>query len=352
MRVLVTGGAGFIGSHLADALVAKGHEVVVLDNLSTGRLANLQRARATGRLRFVQGDVRDARRLRDALEGVDRIFHLAASVGVENVVRRPLESLMNNIQGAASVLQAAHEAGNLPTVLFSSSEVYGRGATGTLREDQGPVLGPTSVSRWSYAASKVVDEFFALFHHREHGLPVIVVRCFNTCGPRQVGRYGMVLPRLVEQALRGEPLTVYGDGRQTRCFSFVGDVVRGVLRLAEEPRAVGETFNIGSDEEVSIRDLATMVRHLAASASPIVFVPYEQVYGEGFEDVRRRRPDLTKIRSLTGFQPEVRLEALLAFTIREMAAEGGHPIPQPVRDYPWPEALRPFVGVNGARVPC
>ena len=351
MRILVSGGAGFIGSHLTDALAGRGHAVVVLDDLSSGSLENLRGALGTGRVEFHEGDVRDPEVLGEALEGVERVFHLAASVGVRNIIERPLHGLLNNVQGAAALLEACRRRGNVPLVLFSSSEVYGRGHGGLLREQDDTILGPTSVSRWSYAASKVVDEFLALNYHREHGLPVVIVRCFNTCGPRQIGRYGMVLPRLVGQALAGEPMTVYGDGRQSRCFSYVGDVVRGVLLLAGEPRARGEIFNIGNDEETTILDLARRIRVLTESRSEIRLVPYAEAYGNGFEDIRRRVPSLAKIRNLTGYEPQVGLGDLLVLTIRHIAGRMGVPIPGPVEDHRLPEVLLSPSGSSPAPIP-
>jgi UDP-glucose 4-epimerase len=344
MKILVSGGAGFIGSHLTDALVRQGHDVTVVDNLSTGRLENLQWALASGRVRFLRGDVRNRRLLREVLPGVERVFHLAASVGVRNIIRRPLKSLMNNIQGAASILQSCSELGGIKVVLFSSSEIYGKGRAGKLSEDSDSVLGATEVARWSYAASKVIDEFMALGYGADRGLPVVVVRCFNTCGPRQVGRFGMVLPRFIHRALRGEPLSVYGDGQQSRCFSYVGDVVRGVLLLADTPEAEGDVFNIGNDQETTILDLAERVIRLSASPSKIRMIPYTEVYGEGFEDVRRRVPSLERIHRVTGFRPMVDLETLLVLTIRDLAHRRGFPVPSPVLEYPLPELLRTAAG--------
>jgi UDP-glucose 4-epimerase len=321
MKLLVTGGAGFIGSHLTDALVNQGHDVTVLDDLSTGRLSNIQHLLDRDAIRFVRGSVLDESLVLELVSTVDRVFHLAAAVGVQRVVERSLESLLNNISGTEVVLRAAHEASVEKIVVFSSSEVYGKGGDRPLRETDDSVLGASCVSRWGYAASKAVDEFMALAYHREKQLPVVVVRCFNTCGPRQVGAYGMVIPRFVRQALDAEPMTVFGDGTQSRCFSYVGDVVRGVLMLSESKRAEGEVFNIGTDYEVTVLELAERIRTIAGSDSEIRRIPYHEIYDQPFEDVQRRVPDLAKISSTVGYRPEVDLDTLLERTIRHIQAE-------------------------------
>ena len=314
MHVVVTGGAGFIGSHLVEALLARGDAVTVLDNLSTGRIENLSPVRDHPRLRFVPGDARDARLFARLIKNTDAVFHLAAHVGVRRIVRHSVASLLNNVEGTIAVCAAASRA-RTRLVLFSSSEVYGKGRGEVLDERDDLVIGAPSVARWSYAAGKAVDESLALACHAEQGLPVTVLRCFNTCGPRQTDRYGMVLPTFIRQALAGAPLTVHGDGRQTRCFSYVGDVVRGALLLAASPAAIGEIFNVGNDEEVAIADLAAKIVAMTASASPIQQVPYERVFGATFEDVRRRVPSLEKIRAFVGYEPEVSLDGLLALTV-------------------------------------
>ncbi|MBU1700205.1 MAG: NAD-dependent epimerase/dehydratase family protein [Candidatus Eisenbacteria bacterium] len=352
MKILVSGGAGFIGSHLTDALVNQGHRVIVVDNLSSGRLANLKSARATGRAQFIRGNVKNRTLLRGLLPGVDLVFHLAAAVGVRNIIDRPLESLMNNLQGAASILEACHQSGGIKVVLFSSSEVYGKGLSAKLKESDDCILGPTSVMRWSYAASKVVDEFMALSYGKELGLPVVAVRCFNTCGPRQLGHFGMVLPRLILQALKGETMTVYGDGLQSRCFSFVGDVVRGVLMLAENPAAEGDVFNIGSDQETTVLDLAERIKTLTGSSSRVRLVPYADVYGRDFEDIRRRVPSLDKITHLTGYRPLADLDTLLLLTIRDIAKAKQLPLPESVTRSALPSVLS-YCGPDAPlRVPC
>lgn len=324
-HVLVTGGAGFIGSHLVDALIAEGESVRVLDDLSTGREENLSASLPTGRVRLIVGSVTDQEILEDAARGCDRIFHLAATVGVRRVLADPLGGLRNNILGTDAVLRAARRTKPLSLVIFSSSEVYGRTDGDTLSESTPSEIGPTSVPRWSYAAGKAVGEYLALGEHRRSGLPVTIVRCFNTCGPRQLGAYGMVIPSFLRQALLHETITVFGDGGQSRCFSYVSDVVRGVLALSMHESAQGEVYNIGTDEEVTIRGLAERIREVCDSRAAIRFVPYDEAYGPGFEDVLRRVPDLSKIRSAIDYQPECDLDQLLATTrewvYRQLAAK-------------------------------
>ena len=320
MKVLVTGGAGFIGSHLTDALVEREHDVSILDDLSTGRMQNIERLLETDRVTFVEGSVQDEPLVAELAHSVDRVFHLAASVGVRRVVERPLECLLNNISGTEIVLRAAHEQGVGKVIVFSSSEVYGKAGDRALCEDDDTVLGASSISRWGYAASKAVDEFLALAYYREKDLPVVIVRCFNTCGPRQVDDYGMVIPRFVQQALRGDRVVVFGDGNQSRCFSYVGDVVRGVMMLADSADAVGQIFNIGTDREVTIIELAQRICAITGSDSVIETVPYDRVYKEPFEDIRRRVPDLDKIRRVVGYQPEVDLDTLLRRTVEAVQA--------------------------------
>ena len=321
MRVLVTGGAGFIGSHRVDALLARGNEVWAVDDLSTGSLDNLKSAFGHTTFHFVEGSVMDPTVVGDLVPLVDEVYHLAAAVGVKFVLDNPLRSLLTNIRGTEVVLEAANQAGNKKVVLFSSSEVYGKGASIPFRESDDRLLGPTSVLRWSYAASKAVDEFLALGYYHERRLPVVVVRCFNTCGPRQSPHYGMVIPRFVERALADDPILVYGDGLQSRCFSSVHDVVRGVLMLADDPRAYGEVFNIGTMEEVSVGDLARRIKTLTNSRSTIESVEYEAIYGSRFEDMQRRVPDLAKIHALVGYEPQVTLDELLRETIEHVRSQ-------------------------------
>jgi UDP-glucose 4-epimerase len=301
MRFLVTGGAGFIGSHLCDALTADGHEVRVLDDLSTGRRENLAAAEARGRLTFLAGDVRDARLVRESVEGCDGVFHLAAAVGVRLIVEQPVRSIEVNIHGTETVLAAAADL-LVPVLVASSSEVYGKGVRCPFREDDDLLLGPTTVTRWSYAMGKAVDEHLALAYHRERGTHAVVARFFNTVGPRQIGRYGMVLPRFAEQALRGGPITVYGDGSQSRCFGHVGEVVAAVRALLAEPRAWGRVFNIGSPHEVTV--LAEKIRAIVGRKGvEILKVPFHEAYGPGFEDLGRRVPDVTRLKETIGFHP-------------------------------------------------
>ena len=317
MRVLVTGGAGFIGSHLVEAILARGDEVTVLDDFSTGRQENLAAVASDRRLRVLRGDVREAAAVEEALAGCGAVHHLAAAVGVRLIVEQPVRSIETNIHGTETVLRAASERG-LPILIASSSEVYGKGVRCPVREDDDIVLGPTTVTRWSYAAGKAVDEFLALAHHRERGTRVVVARFFNTVGPRQVGRYGMVVPRFVEQALDGGPITVYGDGTQTRCFGFVGEVVQACLALLATPAAAGRVFNIGSPHEISVNDLAERVRSLVAPDCPVRRVPFEEVYGPGFEDLDRRVPSVERLRKTIGFAPDLRIEEFLPRIVDEL----------------------------------
>jgi UDP-glucose 4-epimerase len=317
---LVTGGAGFIGSHLVDALLARGDHVIALDNLSTGHLANLDDAGGHPNFRFVQGSVLDELMVDELVHESDVVIHLAAAVGVKLIVEQPLRSFTTNIRGSEIVLEAAHRY-RRKTLVASTSEVYGKNNADGLTEDADRVLGPITVSRWAYSIAKSVDEILAYVYHRERGLPTIVVRLFNTVGPRQSPAYGMVIPRLVRQALAGTPLTVYGDGQQSRCFCHVADVVRGLMQLLDDERAIGEVFNIGSSEEITIADLAEKVRAMTGGESTIDLIPYEQAYDVGFEDMRRRVPDTAKIRAVTGWTPTRGLDDVLRETIDEAAVE-------------------------------
>mgnify|MGYP006283128979 CR=1 FL=1 len=310
MRALVTGGAGFIGSHLVEALLDRGDEVRVIDDLSTGRFENIAHLEGKPGFTYVIDTILDDQIVGELVSEVDVVFHLAAAVGVAYIIENPLKSLETNIRGTEVVLQKANE-GKKKVVLFSTSEIYGKADAQPCSETDDRILGSTMIARWGYSSSKAIDEFLALAYHREKQLPVVIVRCFNTCGPRQTGQYGMVIPRFVKQALLDHPITVYGDGRQTRCFCDVSDVVRGVLSLVDEPKADGEVFNIGSDEETTIDELAERIRELTGSQSAIEHIPYDKAYEEGFEDMRRRIPDLTKIRETVGYEPQVRLSELL-----------------------------------------
>ena len=327
MRILVTGGAGFIGSHLAEALLARGDEVWALDDLSTGRLENLRTFADHPRFHFHEGSVLDLATVRHLVAMCDRVFHVAAAVGVKFVLEYPLRSLRTNIFGTEAVLEACARR-RCRAILFSSSEVYGKGIKIPFSEDDDRLMGPTYKLRWSYAYSKAVDECLAQAYWDQQQLPVTIVRCFNTCGPRQTGAYGMVIPSMVLRALRGEPILVHGDGQQSRCFSAVSDVVRGTLLLADSDAAVGEIFNIGSDEEVTIAELAERVRSICGSTSPIEHVPYDQIYGRSFEDMRRRVPDLAKIRRFVGYRPTVKLDELIASVVRDTCREMERPVPE------------------------
>jgi UDP-glucose 4-epimerase len=309
-RVLITGGAGFIGSHLAEALVAEGKEVFVMDDLSTGNLANLAGLRGNPRCCFTQASVLDSAKLDDLTGKVDFIYHLAAAVGVELVVKSPVFTIEDNVRGTENVLAAAARR-DVGVLLTSTSEVYGKSDRERFREDDDLLIGPPTFGRWSYACSKLLDEFLAIAYWREKRLPVFVARLFNTVGPRQTGRYGMVLPRFIEQALRDEPLTIHGDGKQTRCFCHVGDVVRALAQLPRQARASGEVYNVGSSEEVTILDLARRVKQLTESRSELRLVPYEQAYAKGFEDMRRRVPSTEKIYQLMGWRPTKSLDEIL-----------------------------------------
>ncbi|HEY64137.1 MAG TPA: NAD-dependent epimerase/dehydratase family protein [Caldilineae bacterium] len=310
MHFLITGGAGFIGSHLAEHLLTEGHQVTVIDDLSTGRWENIAHLRGHPRFRFAIDTILNEIVLDRLASECDAIFHLAAAVGVDLIVRRPTYTIETNVAGTEAVLRVAARY-RVPVLITSTSEVYGKGARVPFSEDDDVVLGPTCRSRWSYAASKMVDEFLGLAYHRERGLPVVIARLFNTVGPRQTGRYGMVVPRFVGQALRGEPITVYGDGQQSRCFCDVADVVRALAGLMGHPEAAGRVFNVGSTDEVTIEELARRVKRITESRSPIVYVPYDEAYAPGFEDMRRRVPDISRIQALLGWQPTIPLDETL-----------------------------------------
>jgi UDP-glucose 4-epimerase len=314
MRVLITGGAGFVGSHLADGLLARGDEVSVLDDLSTGSIHNIAHLKGHPRFRYTIDSVTNEPLLAELIDHCDVVVHLAAAVGVKLIVEAPVHTIETNVHGTEVVQKHANKKKKL-VVIASTSEVYGKSVTVPFREDADLVLGPSDKHRWAYACSKLIDEFLALAYWKERKLPVVIVRLFNTVGPRQTGRYGMVIPNFVRQALSGQPITVFGDGNQSRSFTYVGDVVRAVVALIDEPRAVGQVFNIGNGQEISINALAERIRAVTGSSSDIVRIPYEQAYEQGFEDMPRRVPDISKIRALVGYEPTVGLDEILARVI-------------------------------------
>ena len=319
MNVLVTGGAGFIGSHLNDLLLSRGHRVIALDNISTGRYENIDHLLGRKDFEFVLGSVLNADLVDDLAARADAIFHLAAAVGVHLIVEKPLESLATNIRGSEIVFEKAHKHGTR-VLVASTSEIYGKNTSDRLHEDEDRILGSPLKSRWSYSEAKAIDEILAYTYWKEKGLDTVIVRLFNTVGPRQTGHYGMVIPRFVNQAVRGEPVTVYGDGSQTRCFCFVGDVIEGMVALMNHPDAYGKVFNLGGTEEISIKDLAEKIIGLAGSDSKVRYVTYEEAYEEGFEDMQRRVPDITRVRNLVGFEPTVDLDEIIRRVIQEQRA--------------------------------
>ena len=314
MRALITGGAGFIGSHLAEALLERGHEVLVIDNLSTGSFDNIAHLKGREGFEYFIETLDNEPLLAELIDRSDVVFHLAAAVGVKLIVEQPVHTIETNVHGTEIVLKHANKKKKL-VVIASTSEVYGKSNDVPFREDADLVLGPTPKHRWAYACSKAIDEFLALAYHKERKLPVIIVRFFNTVGPRQTGQYGMVIPTLVRQALAGEPLTVFGDGTQSRSFTHVGDVVDALVKLVGEPKAIGQVINIGNTEEVTILRLAERVRLLAGSQSPIKLVPYDEAYESGFEDMPRRVPDLAKARMMIGYAPKYGLDDVLVQVI-------------------------------------
>jgi UDP-glucose 4-epimerase len=318
MKVLITGGAGFIGSHLAEALLERGDEVYVLDDLSTGSIDNIEHLKGAKGFRYTIDTVMNEPSTAEQVDRVDVVVHLAAAVGVRLIVESPVHTIETNVHGTETVLKLANKK-KKRVLLASTSEVYGKSVEFPFREDADLVMGPTTKGRWSYACSKAIDEFLALAYYKEKKLPVTVVRLFNTVGPRQTGRYGMVIPNFVRQALAGSPITVHGDGTQRRCFTDVTDVVRALLGLIDHEGAVGEVFNVGSQQEISILDLAKKVKAATKSGSEIVFIPYEKAYEEGFEDMPRRIPDTSKIEKLIGFRPTVSLDAILERVIEHLS---------------------------------
>src|SRR6478736_1238208 len=314
MRALITGGAGFIGSHLAEALLDAGHQVLVLDNLSTGSMENISHLKGRAGFEYFIDTVENEGLLAELIDRSEVVFHFAAAVGVKLIVEQPVYTIETNVHGTEVVLKLANKKKKL-VVIASTSEVYGKSEDVPFREDSDLVMGPTTKHRWAYACSKAIDEFLALAYWKERKLPVIVVRFFNTVGPRQTGQYGMVIPNFVRQALAGEPITVFGDGTQSRSFTHVADVVGALLKLVNEPKSIGQVINIGNTEEVSIAALAERVRELSDSKSVIKLVPYDEAYESGFEDMPRRVPDLTKVTALIGYRPRYSLDDILAQVI-------------------------------------
>ncbi|MEP6718462.1 MAG: GDP-mannose 4,6-dehydratase [bacterium] len=314
MRVLITGGAGFIGSHLADAYLQRGDEVLIIDDLSTGTIENIRHLKNNPRFQYTIDSVHNQPVTAELVDQCDVVVHLAAAVGVKLIVESPVRTIETNVRGTEVVLALANKK-QKRVLVASTSEVYGLSTDVPFKEDGNLVMGATTKGRWSYACSKAIDEFLALAYWREKKLPTTIVRLFNTVGPRQTGRYGMVIPTFVRQALAGRPITVYGNGKQTRCFGYVGDVVGALIKLMDHADSVGQVYNIGSTEEISIVKLAEKVKELTNSASEIVFVPYDEAYEEGFEDMPRRVPDTSKIKQLVDFQPKMKLEGILQSVI-------------------------------------
>jgi UDP-glucose 4-epimerase len=317
MKILVTGGAGFIGSHLSERLIVDGHTVTVLDNLSTGQISNLEGIKGNSRFTFVNGSILDVNTLTPLIAKTDYIFHFAAAVGVFNIVKNPLSSLLTNIRGTENILEGAHSR-NIPVFLTSSSEVYGKNISNSLRETDNRILGSPLTLRWSYSEAKAIDESLAYAYYIEKQLETRIVRFFNTVGPRQLGAYGMVVPRFVKSAISNDPITIYGDGRQTRCFAHVYDVVDAVIALAFSKNTVGKVINIGNDFEISINDLAQKIITETGSKSEIKYLSYDEAYGDGFEDMERRVPNLELINQLVGWKPKRDLSTMVRDISLEM----------------------------------
>lgn len=310
MKILITGGAGFIGSHLAERLLEHGHQVSIIDNLSTGRLENIESIKENGNFRYTIGSVLNRELMEKLMAGVDQVYHLAAAVGVKYIIENPLLSLKTNIVGTDNVLELANKH-KAKVLITSTSEIYGKSENIPFREGDDRLLGSTHISRWGYSCSKAIDEFMALAYFREKRLPVVIVRCFNTVGPRQMGQYGMVLPKFIKAALLDQPLIVYGSGKQTRCFADVSDVVDAFIKLMDTPSCLGEIFNVGTTEAISIEDLAKKVKQMCGSKSRIDYMSYEDAFEEGFEDMMNRMPALDKIKEYIGFEPKYNLDAII-----------------------------------------
>ena len=335
-RALITGGAGFIGSHLAEALLKMGWSVQVVDDVSTGSIDNINHLKDNPRFSYVLESVMNRSLMMELVDRADLIFHLAAAVGVRLIVEQPVRTIETNIKATELVLELSARK-TKPVLLISTSEVYGKSERPKFNEEDDLILGATSRARWCYAASKIIDEFLAKAYYKEKKLPTVIVRIFNTIGPRQTGQYGMVVPRFVRQALLNEPITVYGDGNQQRSFTWVGDVVGAMIKLIQNPQAYGEVFNIGHTKEISILDLASMVIKMTGSQSKMVLVPYDQAYEEGFEDMRRRLPDLSKIENLIGYKPSMNLPELLNQIIAHERERSGSRVDYPQLDLDQPQ---------------
>lgn len=320
MNTLITGGAGFIGSHLAEELLRKGHRLYIIDDLSTGSEQNILHLKNDPNLIFVKDSVTNDIIMRKLVDTCDVVYHLAAAVGVKYIMENPLRSIETNVRGTEVVLELASKD-RKKVLIASSSEVYGKNTSAVYTENADSIFGSSKTIRWNYAVSKMLDEFLSFAYHREKGVPTVIVRFFNICGPRQSERYGMVIPRFVKQALLGHPITIYGDGKQTRSFTHVNDAVRGIMALMETPDAEGDIFNVGNPDGISIEDLAKRIKTMTGSSSEIVYIPYEQAYGEGFEDMRFRVPDVTKIHNTVGYIPELKLDDMLRMVI-EHTKEG------------------------------
>ena len=343
MQILLTGGAGFIGSHLTEAILARGDQVILLDNLSTGVLKNIEHLIERSDVEWVEGSIKDESLMDELVGRSDHVYHLAAAVGVRLIMEKPVETIETNVRGTEVVLKTVHRHGK-KILMASTSEVYGKNSSGPLREGDDRVMGSVMKHRWAYANTKTLDEFLALAYWNEYQLPVVIARLFNTVGPRQMGTYGMVIPNFVQAALEGRPIRVFGDGSQTRCFCHVKDSIRAQMGLMDDPDAAGQVFNIGNPEKITIVDLARRVKEMTGSDSEIQFVSYEEAYGEGFEDMKQRIPDVGKIRAQIGWKPTIRLEESLQSIIRHFEKAREEDAEKAAR---FPDARCPAVSVNG-----
>ena len=320
MKVLVTGGAGFIGSHLAEELCVQGNQVHIIDDLSTGNIENIEHLKGEKNFHYLIDSIQNYQIMAELIDKCDVIYHLAAAVGVRLIVESPVRTIETNIAGTEIVLNLANKK-KKKVIITSSSEVYGKSNNLPFKENGDLVLGPTYKGRWSYACSKAIDEFLAIAYYKEKKLPVVIVRLFNTVGPKQTGAYGMVIPTFIKQALSNQPITVYGDGKQSRCFAHVKDVIRGIIELSHHPKAIGDIFNVGSTEEITIEELANLVKKITQSDSKIAYIPYDDAYEEGFEDMRKRVPDITKIHNLTGFKPTTNIDGIIKSVIEYLRSK-------------------------------